>query len=286
MKLAELQQLFAAMAGGGAPPSRLVAELETDGLERGLALYARSSQTKMMAAVARRFGHVSKHLGADAFAELISELRRQQPLHAHTQEALEQLLPGFLDQLTARLGRPDLGDLARLEAARCTVSEAADAEACTEAQFLREVGASWASARLDFVPALQVLRTRHDVAELWAAIDTGGEVPRPTSGSVSWLVWRQNLVVYHSQLEPPEAAALGIALTGAPLEAICEAFAGEPEPARAACEMVRRWLGDGLVAAVLSLAGHATPAGGRLAPSLPRMVPGDLMESRPRGTHP
>ncbi len=98
-----------------------------------------------------------------------------------------------------------------------------------------------------------MLRLQHDVLPLWDALEAKTEeLPAPSDGPSTAVVWRQEYKVFHTVLAVPEARALMVAREGGSLEDVCATFAGEPDPAHTAFKTVLSWFADGWVAAVTS----------------------------------
>jgi hypothetical protein len=158
----------------------------------------------------------------------------------------------FLRETPPVPDRPDLGDLAALELARGDVADAADASAVGPEALAGLDAEAVGQARLRFVPAVQVVRTSFDVAEVWAAAQAGAAPPPPAAVPTEVVVWRQGPEVMHAVLDPSEARALRAAMDGEPLSCVSAAFAGEAAPDQAAYDALAGWFLDGFIAAVVS----------------------------------
>jgi hypothetical protein len=66
------------------------------------------------------------------------------------------------------------------------------------------------------------------------------------------VVWREGFEVFHGRIELDEAAALGAARAGDPLERVCAAFGRREDPATAAFAALASWFDQGWIAAILS----------------------------------
>ncbi len=148
--------------------------------------------------------------------------------------------------------RPDLADLAALELARSDVADAADASPVGADALAGLDAETIGRARVQFVPALQVVRTSFDVAELWAAVQAGAAPPPPVAVPTDVVVWRQGAEVMHAVLGPSEARALRAARDGMPLSCVSAVFADEAAPDQAAYDALAGWFLDGFIAAVVS----------------------------------
>src|SRR5205823_13132227 len=104
--------------------------------------------------------------------------------------------------------RSDLADLATLEWARAKVVEEADVEATPPERLRAIAGDELPQLRLDFVPALSVLRLQHDLGALCQALDDGAPAGPPLPRRETIAIWRKEFEVLHAPLDADEAQAL------------------------------------------------------------------------------
>jgi hypothetical protein len=251
--LAETQDLFHALVTGAeVEPGRLEAcflgSAALPAAER-VAIYAEMWLWRQVEALRETFPKLAAVLGAVSFLALAEAYVRARPSEHHDIGRLGRDLPAFLRQGTGP-GRPDLADMAALEWARDEVFLEAPAAPAGRPALAGLSPGSFPSARLRFVPALRLLELAHDSGATWGRLERGEAAGPPEPGTVAVAVWRSGFDVLHARLDPDEALALGAALRGEPLSAVCETFAGRPDPAAAASGAIASWLDEGWVAAV------------------------------------
>lgn len=252
MNLRSLQAAFADGVWAGSEPAALSAIVREGGratASERLAYYAGSVPLRARRRLALAYPVTTRLLGArgldvaaQAHLDAIEEggRPRADPIRSW---------PDFLRK--ARGFRPDLGDLAALELARSDVAAEEDAPA-VGLDALRD-GPSGQLGRivLRFGRAVAVVNASFEVCVLWKAAQRRAR-PRPRRVRADVLVWRKAQDVFHGALPPSEAVALAAARRGAPLSAVCAAFAKERKPARAAYEALAGWFDEGLIAAVVA----------------------------------
>ena len=256
MTLAELQALLHGHITGMVPGredelrAEVVSRPPLEALER-VEIYARMYLHRLVDAIAEDVPHTSRILGHDAFVEVVRAY-----LHEHPSRSPDIMQAGrsFGAWLRAYRGiRADLPDLALLERARSEVRISPDAPLAGAEELQSLNPDALPGARFLFSPALRVLQLQHDVRKLWDVLEAdAGEVPDPVAAPTTFVVWRQELKVFHTGLSEPEARALMVAREGGTLEEVCATFAGEPDPAHTAFKTVLSWFADGWVAAVTS----------------------------------
>lgn len=153
---------------------------------------------------------------------------------------------------------PGIDDVAAIEWSAVLAIDAPDVPAMREADLESVPLPDWPAMRLSAAPGVAVHATRLPYAAMWRAREEGQ--PRawaPCSPAQHVLVWRAGLEVFHRTAGLPEARALAALVRGASFADLCTAAAeaGEPGPNEAiepaaVVGWLRRWLGDGLVAAV------------------------------------
>ena len=193
------------------------------------------------------FPRLAALLGTDRFDQLVQDYLTAHPSHHPSVHHLGRAMAGFIRRQVDVA--PCLADLARLEWARIEAFDAPDAEPVSPDVLRAVPPETWPRTYLVPIPALEVLRVRWPVHELWSGADPATIRAAPTA----LRVWRAgDDTVYHAAMEPRAADALDRLIAGAPFGLICWAFADLP-PAQAAREvaaLLRRWLEDGLIAQV------------------------------------
>lgn len=233
MNLAETQRLFwELLQGYDRPLHGFVGSAELPASER-VGIYTRMFIDRQVDALRETFPKTVAAVGDPAFYELASQYLRA---HPSTHPDLGQVGHSF----AAFLQRADLADLARLEWARAEVFEAAPAQSLTAADFaaLARDPVEFAHRRVHAIPAVRLLDLDYDIDPLW---DGGAKAAMPQRSHV--VVWRAGFEVFHAAVDGSEAAALRLAIEGAPLGDICGALA---DPARAV-EVLQSWLDEGFI---------------------------------------
>jgi hypothetical protein len=256
MRLADIQALFWRALSGEQP--------EVDAVFRGTAelpararvqIYTDMVLWRQIDVLREDFPKLAKLLGDDEFATLAEAYVRRWPSEFPSLVRLGRKLAEFIRSCEDGTRRPDLADLAALEWARAEIFEEADALP-VDPDALR-VHPNFAAARLELIPALRRLTLEYDAAALWRALEDGEAAPEPEHATTCVVAWRpsgpEDWQPLHTTVEADEAQALALAANGAPLGAVCEAFAGRAQPAEAAFNALSSWLAEGWVAHV-----HAT----------------------------
>jgi hypothetical protein len=173
-------------------------------------------------------------LSGDDFYSLCQAYLAAHPSEHHSLSRLGHAMSSFL--ATRRELRPDLSDLAALEAARNEVFDEASSPTLTAPQAVDRA--------LTVIPALRLLSLEHDVAPVWKAIEDGTPVPEAQHTANCIVVWRRSFEVFHVSLDALEAQAFARAVAGRPLSEICEAFSDHPEPLKAASCAIGSWFSE------------------------------------------
>ena len=234
-----------------APVSRWIrAETEPAAIER-LDVYANMYFFRLLGVLRDDYPCLEKLLGADRFHDLVTDylvaFPSQDPSVRHAGARLPLLLD---DHPTGRLA-PAAADLARLEWARGLAFDRADAAPLAASSLAAVPPEAWGALSFTPVPSFQLLRLAHPVHVLWQALERGEPAPALEPHPTELLVWRRDFTVYHRLAHPGEADLLEAVAAGAPFGAICERLLderGEEAAARAAFELLRTWIDQGLFA--------------------------------------
>jgi len=251
MNLAETQELFFKLVTGQEHSAQGVsyapfsgsAELPAD---QRVEIYANMYRWRLVDAILADFPKLARLLDGD-FLPLCSEYLRHHPSENPDIGKIGRCLPQFLRHRQAGLLRPDLGDLAALEWARCEVFSETDALAIDRSRLTSISPQAFVSLRLSFVPALRVLGFEHDVARLWTALEEEQPAVPPCKEPISMAIWRQDFTVFHATLKSDEAPALRAAIAGETMEQVCGFFAHRESPVEAAFAVISSWFSDGWV---------------------------------------
>ena len=197
-------------------------------------IYAGMYLSRIVDALRESFPKLAGLLGDDAFADLVREYLKGHPSREPSIRHVGSALPEFV---AAR--RPGwLADVARLEWARATVFDAADAAPLAPAALFDVPADDWPDLRFGVVPAFARLVAGWPVHRLWS----GASVPLPPERT-ALRVWRDGFVVYQTAMDAREETALDRLMAGEPFAAVCDVFV---EPAEAAA-LLLRWVEDGII---------------------------------------
>ena len=254
MKLEQVQALFHGVLAGEVAlddariPSEFVSDTRLPAPER-LGIYAEMFLARQVEALQAEFPMVLALLGECAFTDLAREYVRAHPSEHPDIGQLGRRLATFIRGHAGVRG--DLAELAELERARSVAFGAEDAEPRTW-EMLAAVGPEgFAATRLAFVPALRTLQAHFDLKALWRALGQG-EKPAATAlpEAATFAVWKRGFEVFHAPLSVEESAALAVAMRGATLGEVCEAFAAVEDPAGTAFQTIASWFNEGWIAAI------------------------------------
>lgn len=153
-------------------------------------------------------------------------------------------LPAFLKERVPEW----LADLARLERVRLEVFDGPDAPLLTIEAIRALPPDSFGPLSLRLAPSVFQLRTGYAVDQLWQGAGSEPAIAEPLQQPRSLVVWREGIVVYHRALEPLEAELIDQLSVGTTFGVVCDLVcAASDDPARAAFELLYRWVSDGLI---------------------------------------
>jgi hypothetical protein len=190
------------------------------------------------------FPKTHEALGED-FEALVRGYLVRHPSEHPSVRHLGARLADFLETDSAGRERPWLADLARLERARVDAFDAPDAVPIRASDLAAVPPEAWADLRFEMIPALDVLRSRWPIHDVWAA-----PLDSPAEHRAVLRIWRQDFTVFHAALDEVEDAAFTAARRGEPFGVVCEVVAEHVDPESAATEagaLLVRWIEDGLV---------------------------------------
>lgn len=225
------------------------------GAKERLDIYANMYFYRLLDVLKEDYPALLAAVGEVAFHNLVTDYLLVHPSTHPSLRFLGRHLPGFLRHHPLARARPWLADLARLEWAMVEAFDGPDAEPLAAERLQALPAPRWASARLRFVPTLEVLRLSSPVHEAWSRLRSGGAAGDVGEGPTTLRVWRKGFSVFHRAVEPPEEAALGAVLAGEDLGGVCEAVAVLEPPERtplAVAAILKGWFADGLIAGLES----------------------------------
>ncbi len=211
-----------------------------------LRIYADAYRLRLQQVLAEDFPALRATMGVAAFDRLAARYLRDRPSRHPSVRWFGAGLADWLretEQSDARVA------LARFEWAQGELFDAPDAVP-SDATALQAMPASaWPSLRLTLVPAVRLLDDVGNAPDRAAALLAGHAAARWRRRRVTWLLWRQDFDVHWRALPADEARALACVIAGGTFADWCGVLAGA-QPAWRAASLLKRWLADGLVAAV------------------------------------
>jgi len=242
MRLAKLQRAFCENLRDDFARPRLPISGE------GLRVYRNNYRVQLRSALESSFPKLVDWLGATEFDRAAATHVVVHPPNSWT---LDHYGYNFAMTLEALFpSDPEIAELAWLDWSMGEALVAPDEPPLNVAD-LAEV--DWDTARITFVASLRASIVRSNAADIWAAIDTQSPPPRPASLSQpsAILVWRSEVspcfrVVSRHEFDLVSSMSHGSSFADAC--GILNQQLGAERAVTAAAEMLRRWLGDGLIA--------------------------------------
>lgn len=174
------------------------------------------------------------YYGESAFHRLAEAYIAAHPSQTQNARWFGAKMSAFLSADARYSRRPQLADLAAIEAALSNAFDATDAPHVTMQMLTAHPADEW--GRLTFVPHPSA--TRLDVSTnafaMWCAIKNGGAVPRLKKNQQTLITWRQGSMPMIRDLSAEEAMLWNEAGRGASFEALCEMAATFDNPDEAA----------------------------------------------------
>lgn len=247
MKLATLQRQMRNWLIDGAEEhaDRLAGEARA-----GLHVYQNNYRSQLVGCLEQTFPHLRTSMGAEAFLQLAVAHIGRRPPQAWTLDAYGERFGETLRTLYP--DNPDLHELAWIEWALATAFVARDV-APIESSRLADV--AWDRARLVFTPSLALAPLTTNAADIWSALQAGGNVPeaRMLEESAGIVVWRRGYVSRFRVLDQDELTAFGSARGQGGFEAMCVGLAGrlgEGAGVAKAGALLANWLANEMIIGV------------------------------------
>lgn len=193
-------------------------------------VYANMYFFRLRDAIREDFPKVALLAGEDAWHDLLTDYVLAHPPVSWSMRYAGQHLPAFLAKHPLAEERPWLADLARLEWARADAFQQRD-EPMLPLEALSAIDPeAWGELAFRTAACVTLLEADLRVGELWVALEEAAE-PSPGSepepGREALLVFREGLAVFHEELTPAEARAIGALIDGRIFAEVCERAAGE-----------------------------------------------------------
>jgi hypothetical protein len=226
---------------------RLVCGADDSDRETRIQVYSNAYYLRLRDVLREDFPTLATLLGIHRFDEVVAgyleKFPSEQPSVRHLGRAMAEFLRRRSDMQKC------LADLAELEWARVEVFDAPDATCATIDDLVSVLADDWPALRFRAIPAMQILRVRYPVHQLWSGI---GSLDL-TATETSLRVWRKSdFQVLHAPMDERESVALHKMISGETFAAICETFADLPETeaAQEATALLARWIEDEIIARI------------------------------------
>ena len=222
---------------------------------RRLGVYADGYRSRLVDALGNDYPALQGLLGETGFERMMREFVAAHP----SRHPNLRWYGGDLDRFLARSARwrrrPLLAELARFEWVLGLAFDAADAPLATAQEFARMPAAHWPGMRLRLHASVQQLWLRSNAPRVWRAASAGVNPPaaRMRLMPSGWLIWRKGHEPFYRALPLDEAWALDAAAKGRSFGELCEGLrrhVGGAQAAQRAAQLLKEWLGEGLVCAI------------------------------------
>lgn len=260
-ELVDLQRWFlhqvtgdSGLAAGPAAVEDRVHGSDRLGAAERLGIYRGMYFARLHEALGEDFPGVAALLGDAGFSRLVDAYLVAHPPASFTVAHVGRALPGFL------AGHPEHGgraarDVAALEWAIAAAFDAESRPALAADRLAAVTGEAWPEARFRVTPGFALLASEVDVHAVLDAVAAGQPVSPPPLRPTFTVVWRKGFTVWRRPIDEAAFVTLRALDAGAPVaEALADAIDRfETHPAeleQRVSEWFRRWLEDGLFAAV------------------------------------
>lgn len=232
------------------PASDFIAPGALSSAEAHADVYAQMYRLRARDSLREDFKALTRVLPEETFHALVDAYLVAHPSTHHDLARLGHAWADFLSRHDA-FGLPAWGaDLARLEWARAEAFVAVDSPVVSASAPSALGPQRFVKSRLVLAPCVRVVSLTHDVLPVWDSREATQPTSEASARTFSLVVWRKGWQVYHAEISIAEARGLTLALAGATVEALCECFAGEEDPAAAAFAALGSWFSEGMVAAL------------------------------------
>jgi uncharacterized protein (UPF0276 family) len=217
------------------------------GVVERLEVYASSYFYRLLGALRELFPRLCFLCGEPAFHDLVTDYGLACPSRDADLRRLGQGLPEFL--------RPQvlLAETASLEAALSAALDAPDARPLSEAELAAVPPEHWPELRFAWTPPTQLLSASCDLERLerhYVAGERSAALGLEPDGSHALVVGRRGHATYFRGLGRGEAIAFTALWQGESFAAACARLESAGEQPAELVQWLRRWLADGMVAAI------------------------------------
>ncbi|WP_420139071.1 putative DNA-binding domain-containing protein [Sphingomonas sp.] len=224
-------------------------EGDAAGAADGLRIHQNNYRASLSACLADSFPRTREWIGGEAFETAMIRHIHRVPPNSWTLDVYGRDFPATLTALYPH--DPDIAELAGLEWALAEAFVGPDADPIQTGD---AATIDWETARLQFIPTIDLRIATTNAHAIWSALATGATPPAAGAcdGVAAVLVWRQDYVARFRPLEEREHHALLLARSGMTFAALCDALVaahGAREGVAMAGTYLGQWLRDGLLIA-------------------------------------
>jgi Putative DNA-binding domain len=218
-----------------------------------LQIYANAYRTRFTEALSADFPMLRTFIGDDAFIDLSGAYIVAFPSKSFTLRGFGARLPEFIESQASLPERAFAAELAAFERALVEAFDAKDQSPMGIADMAAIAPEKWPLLEIDVHPSMRRVRTRFNTPIVWNALklQQNNPVVAELTDSVACVVWRQGLSCVFRSMDPIEDSAWSAVAGGATFGAMCDGLLEwlppDEIPPRAA-QLLRTWLGDGLIA--------------------------------------
>ena len=206
------------------------AETETFARVERLEVYANDYYWRLAGVLELHFPVVAWMLGHGEFHNLVTDYVLTTPPRDGDLRRYSEGFPSFLSQHEEGEKQPELVEVAWIELDRVQLLDVADVPALGAEALAALSLDQWPQLRFCVAKSMRMRGCSRPFSPMFELCREGSSLHRarklhpPTQSHA--LIWRQDLLVYHRDVPPPEAAALRALISGRPFIEICAAAAG------------------------------------------------------------
>jgi hypothetical protein len=232
---------------------QIVGDAQASAEER-VRVYVEGYRLRLLEVLQDNFPGLHGFLGDEQFDALGRAYVDAYPSTHPSVRWFSQHLTEFLRGTEPYAGHPVLAEMAAFEWTQGLAFDAADAMPLDMQALAGVPPESWGQVKFGLHPSVGRLELDWNVPKIWQAVDADADVPEPASdGTVSWLLWRQDLTTRWRSLTADEAWMLDATGRGASFGELCEGLCRWHAPetvAMQAASYLKLWLSDGLVVSI------------------------------------
>lgn len=219
--------------------------------EQRMSFYANAYTLRLKEALSTDYERLHSYLGDELFETLMQHYIENYPSHHPSLRYFGQHMVKLVEQLEPFSQLPEVAEITRIEQAFANSFDAANCETVSINQLAQLDPNAWATLRLRFHSAVQLLPQEFNSFQIWKELSNDATPPQKETSDTTWLIWRQDLVSRYRALDNAELSALTIATsTKGNFSDICTAllehFSEEETPQRAV-GYLQQWINDQMI---------------------------------------